>query len=219
MCQNYEKQLQRIQSDFNSIKHKEEVAIDSLNVATDNLASETGKIANLEKETTQNAESMKKQVQESSSSQKSLADRLEEVAHNYEEYQQDIMLELEQLSEARDHSVAQCESLRQENEALGQSSKSVSTDVEIDRVLNTYEDLKDEASASEQMLKGEIMFLKDRAFAEKFDRETTENVLQQELEEAKQEADELRRELDKLKEVPAMTSTASGEHTHVQEPT
>ncbi|XP_057295276.1 rab GTPase-binding effector protein 1-like isoform X4 [Hydractinia symbiolongicarpus] len=195
MCQNYEKQLQRLQKEFMCVKEKEESLGHKVNTIQSELDSEKDKFASLERSIESAAGDTKSQINIYTTNQKEVDKQVELLHQQFAQFQTDILAEMKILSEERDGTLAKFTSLEDESEDL----KSTLDGEDVRTLKAQFEEMKLSSSANEEKLKGEILFLKDRVMAEQFDRENTESVLQQDLNQARDELMKLKHQLEKQK--------------------
>uniref|UniRef100_T2MDG8 Rab GTPase-binding effector protein 1 n=1 Tax=Hydra vulgaris TaxID=6087 RepID=T2MDG8_HYDVU len=168
MCQNYEEQLQRIQAKFMNVKEKEErLKVDFEKLKTE-LESEREKFNSLKKSTEIAAADTNSQISIYKTNQAEVDKQVQLLFTQFYQFQNDIIIEMKNLAEERDRCLAEMTSLKEHDE----SNK-----------CGSHGDL----TGNEEHLKSEIMLLKDRLMAEQFDRETTEKILEHNLDLAKKQ--------------------------------
>ncbi|XP_065663176.1 rab GTPase-binding effector protein 1 isoform X4 [Hydra vulgaris] len=162
MCQNYEKQLQRLQAEFMIIKEKEErLEVDIEKLKTE-LESEREKFNSLKKSTENAAADTNSQISIYKTNQAEVDKQVQLLFTQFYQFQNEIIIEMKNLAEERDRCLAEMTSLKEH----GENNK-----------CSSHEDF----IGNEEHLKSEIMLLKDRLMAEQFDRETTEKILEHSL--------------------------------------
>lgn len=176
MCQNYEKQLQRLQKELVAVQEKEKMLIDNVRKLQENVTAEKEKLVSLEKSIESTDVDTKSQITIYKNNQQEVDKQVQLLHSQFKRFQDDIVKEIKALSEERDRALA-----------------------EAAQVQNSSGEI---SSEKEEDLKTEIMFLKDRMMAEQVDREAIEGVLQQDLKEARSEIAQLHKQINQLKKEP-----------------
>eukprot|EP00112_Aurelia_sp_Birch-Aquarium-sp1_P016257 Seg367.7 transcript_id=Seg367.7/GoldUCD/mRNA.D3Y31 product="Rab GTPase-binding effector protein 1" protein_id=Seg367.7/GoldUCD/D3Y31 len=199
MCQNYEKQLQRLQRDCLDLKDKKDSLIAFAKKEKLELRAEREKVEKLEKSICVASEDAQTQIQVHAEKESEQQNTLNEIQKQFLAMQEEVHFQVRQLSEDRDRMMAELETLREENASLKtiqetlredhhhQLSMEGKKDGNVQVMHEKMEQMKLNASTTEEQLRSEIMFLKDRVMAEQFDKENTEKILQLDLDQARQE--------------------------------
>jgi len=205
MCQNYEKQLQRLQREFIDLKDKKDALLTFAKKEKLELRSEREKVEKLEKSICEASEDAQKQICLHAEKEKEHEAVLEQLQTEFLSMKEEVRLNVMQLSEDRDRMMAEFESLREENMNLTaiqdtltsdqEASRESKNNTDIEALQQKIEQLQLNASLNEKQLQSEVMFLKDRVVAEEYDKENTEKILQSDLDQARQEIAKLKEEL------------------------
>jgi len=201
MCQNYEKQLQRLQKEFMTVTEKEDQLIDTIKSLEGHVDSEKQKVISLEKSISNLATDTKSQLSIHNTNQVEVDKQVKLLFDQVHQFQMDIQNELRELSESRDRAFAEKTSLKEQLDEMKDKS------FDAVQLPPDYEEFKLKANAAEQKLKNDIMFLKDQMVAEKFDRESMETVLQQDLHNARSHIAHLKHQMLDQQNVSNSTTT------------
>jgi len=201
MCQNYEKQLQRLQKEFMTVTEKEDQLIDTIKSLEGHVDSEKQKVISLEKSISNLATDTKSQLSIHNTNQVEVDKQVKLLFDQVHQFQMDIQNELRELSESRDRAFAEKTSLKEQLDEMKDKS------FDAVQLPPDYEEFKLKANAAEQKLKNDIMFLKDQMVAEKFDRESMETVLQQDLHNARSHIAHLKHQMLDQQNISNSTTT------------
>ncbi|XP_065055312.1 rab GTPase-binding effector protein 1-like isoform X2 [Rhopilema esculentum] len=205
MCQNYEKQLQRLQREHLDLKDKKDALMTFAKKEKLELRAEKEKVDKLEKSICKASEDAQNQIHLHAEKENEQQKIFDEIQNDFLSLQEDVHFKLLQLSEDRDKMMSELDSLREENANLKAIQETLRDDQQLTMaskseadpqvVKDKMEQLQLNATINEQQLRSEIMFLKDRVMAEQFDKESTEKILQSDLDQARQEIAMLKEQL------------------------
>ncbi|XP_048582683.1 rab GTPase-binding effector protein 1 isoform X2 [Nematostella vectensis] len=191
MCQNYEHQLQAVQSERQKFKNLAANLQKALDQEKKALFEEQRLRSRLEESVANAGADAQAQINDQASTLAKLEKLMSSVQQKHDAAKDEATKTIAELVASRDELTSELERLRSEYNTLQDSALQQMTQMDSDaRVTEMKEQLlqiRAAAEGTEEKLKSEIAFLKDRAVAEQMNKESMEEMLQAELDSVRAE--------------------------------
>lgn len=203
MCVNYEKQLQKMQDEnqkFQNLASNLQVALDQ---EKKELFKEQKMRSKLEESVSSAAEDAQMQINNHAMTNNKLEKLIAGLRENFEATKHGTQTQIAKLVTSRDQLMQELSQLRTEYAALQDNAIQQLTHMDSDaRLAEMHEQLMQIRAASEvteEKLRSEVAFLKDRVMAEQVAKDSLEAMLQGDVDNTRVELERLRGECDKEK--------------------
>ncbi|XP_077995357.1 rab GTPase-binding effector protein 1-like [Glandiceps talaboti] len=233
MCQNYEQQLQSLQTTEHELKDLATDLRKQYNHSSEKLAIERRQRAELEESLKNAALDAQQQITNLQTKNQEHESFLTDLRQQYLRSYNEIGDKLKRLLDSRDTSYQEVLKLRKENENLhGKRSLHASllnsehfqmpkTVEELQQVIKKYRrdiiSVRSSAENIEETLRSEIMFLKERVQAEQHAKDTIEDTLQGDLDQAREEIAILKSTADEVDKIQTQKREAEEKHNEMQQ--